>query len=228
MLMAWKYLPCHRGCSPSGAAQPTTAIARMLGKAVKLRHCPATVSAPASGPFHWAGQGTSLGLSAKRGELPSEPLQTDLRLWEGGWRSASQETGPRAPNPLAFRGERRSYHACFRAKALPLLLQFIHARAAPRPYAFSARRLRRCLPGCLHPRRGHGRLRRQGRWRKCGFNQRRQSCRHRRLHRRRQLSDSRRRRGPLLSGRQLVRLSSVGDAQLLRRQSRLGGTQHRA
>jgi hypothetical protein len=30
------------------AAQLTTAIARMLGKAVKVRHCPATVSAPAS------------------------------------------------------------------------------------------------------------------------------------------------------------------------------------
>jgi len=29
------------------AAFLTTAIARMLGKAVKLRHCPATVSAPA-------------------------------------------------------------------------------------------------------------------------------------------------------------------------------------
>ena len=27
---------------------------------------------------------------------------------------ASQETGPRRPNPLAFRGERRSLHACFR------------------------------------------------------------------------------------------------------------------
>jgi hypothetical protein len=34
--------PLHRG-----AAQFTTAIVRMLGKAVKLRHCPATVSAPA-------------------------------------------------------------------------------------------------------------------------------------------------------------------------------------
>ncbi len=32
------------------AAQNTTAIARMLGKAVKLRHCPATVSAPAQRP----------------------------------------------------------------------------------------------------------------------------------------------------------------------------------
>jgi hypothetical protein len=31
--------------SDRGAARFTTAIARMLGKAVKLRHCPATVSA---------------------------------------------------------------------------------------------------------------------------------------------------------------------------------------
>jgi hypothetical protein len=33
-----------------GAAQFITAIVRMHGKAVKLRHCPATVSAPASAP----------------------------------------------------------------------------------------------------------------------------------------------------------------------------------
>jgi len=30
------------------AAHYTTVFARMLGKAVKFRHCPATVSAPAS------------------------------------------------------------------------------------------------------------------------------------------------------------------------------------
>jgi hypothetical protein len=35
---------------PDAAAPLTTAIARMLGKAVKFRHCPATVSAPASLP----------------------------------------------------------------------------------------------------------------------------------------------------------------------------------
>jgi hypothetical protein len=32
------------------AAQFTTAIARMLGKAVKVRYCPATVSAASSRP----------------------------------------------------------------------------------------------------------------------------------------------------------------------------------
>jgi len=35
---------------PDAAAPLTTAIARMFGKAVKFRHCPATVSAPASRP----------------------------------------------------------------------------------------------------------------------------------------------------------------------------------
>ena len=33
-----------------GAAHFTTAIARMLGKAVKFRHCPATVSATRRSP----------------------------------------------------------------------------------------------------------------------------------------------------------------------------------
>ena len=36
-------LPQHRA-----SAQLTTVIARMFGKAVKFRHCPATVSAPAN------------------------------------------------------------------------------------------------------------------------------------------------------------------------------------
>jgi hypothetical protein len=37
----------YRLPAPSGQRCFTTAIARMLGKAVKVRHCPATVSAPA-------------------------------------------------------------------------------------------------------------------------------------------------------------------------------------
>jgi hypothetical protein len=36
---------------PDAAAPLTTAIARMFGKAVKFRHCPATVSAPALLPM---------------------------------------------------------------------------------------------------------------------------------------------------------------------------------
>ncbi len=49
---------------------------------------------------------------------------------------ASQETGPRAPNPLAFRGERRSLHACFRAIILQRFACSPDARVAPRhrPY----------------------------------------------------------------------------------------------
>jgi hypothetical protein len=35
------------------AVHLTTGIARMLGKAVKLRHCPATVSAPATIAVVW-------------------------------------------------------------------------------------------------------------------------------------------------------------------------------
>jgi hypothetical protein len=36
-----------------GTVQLTTLIARMLGKAVKLRHCPATVSAPDAVTVDW-------------------------------------------------------------------------------------------------------------------------------------------------------------------------------
>jgi hypothetical protein len=96
------------------AAQRTTAIARMLGKAVKLRHCPATVSAPAQRPVLRVRAGNQPGSFRSRG-TPCEPLHGEpsrARLWEGGWKCASQETGPRALNPLAFRGERRSHHAC--------------------------------------------------------------------------------------------------------------------
>jgi hypothetical protein len=40
-------LPCSRK-----AVHFTSAIARMLGKAVKVRYCPATVSAASSGPVN--------------------------------------------------------------------------------------------------------------------------------------------------------------------------------
>jgi hypothetical protein len=43
--MTWKMVPCHFGCSIFSAALVSKAIVRMLGKAVKVRHCPATVSA---------------------------------------------------------------------------------------------------------------------------------------------------------------------------------------
>ena len=43
------------------AAHLITAIVRMLGKAVKLRHCPATVSAPASTAVIFAAAGSQYG-----------------------------------------------------------------------------------------------------------------------------------------------------------------------
>jgi len=46
--MSWKFVPWHSDFPASnGTVKFTTIIARMLGKAVKVRHCPATVSAPA-------------------------------------------------------------------------------------------------------------------------------------------------------------------------------------
>jgi vitamin B12 transporter len=114
-------------------------------------------------------------------EAPCEPLQARPlreRLWEGGWKGASQETGPRAPNPLAFRGERRSFHALiFRNVPEFALLVHSHALCCPRVFALFPAFGRRCrfLPGCVHPRRGHGRFRRQGDRRECGSDQRRQS-----------------------------------------------------
>ena len=42
----------------SATASLIIAIARMLGKAVKLRHCPATVSAPVSVAVVYRGIGT--------------------------------------------------------------------------------------------------------------------------------------------------------------------------
>jgi hypothetical protein len=93
----------------------------MLGKAVKLRHCPATVSASATGPSYWAAgwAGNQPGpFPPQRGRSLVNHWKTSslrARFGKVAGEGASQETGPRAPNPLAFRGERRSYHACFRA-----------------------------------------------------------------------------------------------------------------
>ena len=73
---------------PAGATSHTTAIARMLGKAVKIRHCPATVSAPALRAVVSAkGQEASLGIRSLRA-APKKPLVTGPRAsyWEGGWR----------------------------------------------------------------------------------------------------------------------------------------------
>jgi hypothetical protein len=49
--MSWKMLSWLKSCLIYQAAQFITAIVRMLGKAVKVRHCPATVSATRLGSF---------------------------------------------------------------------------------------------------------------------------------------------------------------------------------
>jgi len=79
----------------------------MLGKAVKARHCPATVSAPAAKSVMGRGQDTSR--SFADGEKLWQPLKASPGFVFGkvAGEGASQETGPRRPNPLAFRGERR-------------------------------------------------------------------------------------------------------------------------
>jgi hypothetical protein len=89
------YLLLHRG-----AALYTTAIARMHGKAVKLRHCPATVSAPAPVPV--VGSSDDGRFSARAvspsAEGPRKPLEANLWGFVFGkvaGEGVSQETGPR-------------------------------------------------------------------------------------------------------------------------------------
>src|SRR5579863_5322610 len=64
----------------------------MLGKAVKFRHCPATVSAPGSTYV----------------EPGNRPETTGAWLREGGRKRRKSGDRSCALNPLAFRGERRS------------------------------------------------------------------------------------------------------------------------
>ena len=155
-----------------GAANITTAIVRMLGKAVKLRHCPATVSAPAAWPVVSARAGNQPGPSVCRGgpSLTTAGEPQRARRWEGGWKWRKSGDRSSAPYPLAVRGERRSHHACFRTIARSL-----ESRATPYIRSSSTFSRRRFLPGCVHPRHRHGCLRRQGHRRQCGFGQQRQS-----------------------------------------------------
>jgi hypothetical protein len=68
----------------------------MLGKAVKVRHCPATVSAPASAAVVLAMAGSQFGyLRIIRGPIRHWRQARWARLWEGAGKGASQETGPR-------------------------------------------------------------------------------------------------------------------------------------
>src|SRR5450432_1300937 len=97
----------------------------MYGKTVKVRHCPATVSAHSHAD----------GLGRRRAKMG--PNATGVMLREGGpVLRASQETGPLAPL-AAFRGERRSSMpallrpSCRRLISLCLLL--LAALVAARP-----------------------------------------------------------------------------------------------
>src|ERR1035438_133068 len=119
--MAWKSLPCRTGCPANSSTiyHGNRQDAREGGETPPLpRNC------ERPGPTARSiGQGREparvLPLVA---EAPREPLHGEAlwaRLWEGGWKGASQETGPRALNPLAFRGERRSLHVCCRKFAHP-------------------------------------------------------------------------------------------------------------
>jgi len=83
------------------AAQFTTAIVRMHGKAVKVRHCPATVSAPATTPVVLRSSqkaGIQPGLFRCMRSGPNEPLEASfiwLAFGKVAGEGASQETGPR-------------------------------------------------------------------------------------------------------------------------------------
>src|SRR6185312_16034540 len=84
----------------------------MFGKAVKIRHCPATVSAPAPLPVCKGGRyGRDSARAAARVAYGSyNPLETEWQLVSGkaAEQSASQETGPRRLNRFPFRGGRWS------------------------------------------------------------------------------------------------------------------------
>src|SRR5580698_955882 len=83
------------------ASNPSRRLTRMFGKAVKIRHCPATVSATQESLVVWR-------------RIPRESGQMPLRslhhgdAWEGG--SEWRKSGDRSLVPLTwltFRGERR-------------------------------------------------------------------------------------------------------------------------
>ena len=203
-----------------GAAQFTTAIARMLGKAVKVRHCPATVSASASVAvgFGSSDEGrNSARVFPPSAEGPTKPLEASpLRPFLGRWLEKAQvrRPVPGAFNPLAFRGERRSHHACFRICARsPEPRAFLHV------HSHSVCRLRSGVPGCVDPRRGDRPLGGQGYRRRCGSAERRKSCCVRGIDSGRELSDSDRGGRTVFSGGFRQKLQAVGDPGVLRREA---------
>src|ERR1017187_368569 len=127
----------------------------MLGKAVKFRHCPATVSAPAPGTVDWVvggGQEFSQSHFANRGKL-RKPLETGpLGSCLGRWLKWAQVRRPVLGvfNRFAFRGGRRSHRAC-----LLIVACLFKPRLDPHipcdPYSASLL----SVPGCVHPRRSY-------------------------------------------------------------------------
>ena len=129
MLMTWKSIPCHNCCASKSSAthHGNRQDAREGGETPPLpRNCerPCFRSPSLSGC-----QGRDPARVFRiRGE-PFEPLRTILgvRCGKVAGNSASQETGPRAPNPLAFRGERRSHHAVSSLTRTPRASALFHA-----------------------------------------------------------------------------------------------------
>jgi hypothetical protein len=169
-------VPCRNGCSSQWAAQSTTAIARMLGKAVKLRHCPATVSAPAQRPVLSARAGNQPGIFRRRGGPSSTTAASPLGAPVGRWLEEAQVRRPVLAPSTRLRSE--GNEGAFMPDSAQSSSFSLLTRALPRAFALLLLRcLRRSLPGCLHPRRGHRHLRRQGHRRQRGSDQRRQGRR---------------------------------------------------
>ena len=159
-------LPQHRA-----AAQLTTAIARMLGKAVKLRHCPATVSAPAHGSrrIEVIGEGRiSAWVIPPVAERPSSHWSRTavaLGFGKAAEAGASQETGPWRFHPLS-----RSEGNEGAIMPTPSFLRSACARVLKHSVRFAVRALAAfflvfsaavCFRR-VHPRCGDRRHRRQG------------------------------------------------------------------
>ena len=114
---------------------------------MKLRHCPATVSAPASSAVVSAEAGSQFGHFRVIRGAPSSHWRS--ALWAGSGKVLGKVQVRRpvlgAHNPLAFRGERRSFHVLFPAYWFNMFARRIFARL------FLARRYR--CPGRRNSRR---------------------------------------------------------------------------
>ena len=94
--MGWKTIPCHAGCLIFQAVQFSPAIVRMLGKAVKVRHCTATVSAPVrtiySGQTEKAEFSQRLLRKVRKPREPLKPIEHCSAL--GRWLETAQVRRP--------------------------------------------------------------------------------------------------------------------------------------